>query len=66
MGILPITKLYARLKNMKQKIISSILCVVIFFMNISCNSNINDSEFEKIQKIQETQNELYILLKNET
>ena len=35
-------------------------------MNISCNSNINDSEFEKIQKIQETQNELYILLKNET
>lgn len=32
-------------------------------MNISCNSNINDSEFEKIQKIQETQNELYILLK---
>lgn len=63
---MPITKLYARLKNMKQKIISSILCVVIFFMNISCNSNINDSEFEKVQKIQETQNELYILLKNET
>ena len=66
---MPITKQYARLKNMKQKTISSILYIFLlltFFTNTSCNTEILNSELVNTQKIQETQRELTTLLKNET